>query len=63
MVAVIKARNAFDPRRVTDMTLTGYRDAIDYLGYYRNTYRSIVDGLGSRAHLAKRILANRAGKV
>jgi hypothetical protein len=63
MVAVMKAGSAYDPGRVTDMTLTGYRDAIDYLGYYRDTYGSMVDGPGSRAHLAKRILADRAGKV
>jgi hypothetical protein len=42
MVAVMKAGNAYDPRRITDMTLTGYRDAIDYLGYYRDTYGSMV---------------------
>jgi hypothetical protein len=63
MIAVMKVGNTYDPRRVTDMTLTGYRDAIDYLGYYRDTYGSMVDGPGSRAHLAKRILADRAGKV
>jgi hypothetical protein len=46
-----------------DVTLTGYRDAIDYLGYYRNTIGSMIDGIGMRDHLAERVLASRSGKV
>jgi hypothetical protein len=63
IVAVMKAGHAFDARHVTDMTLTGYRDAIDYLGYYRDEYGSMIDGVGSQAPLAKRVLESRAGKV
>lgn len=59
----MKVGNESDPRLLTDMTLTGYRDAIDYLGYYWDTYGSMVDGIGMEAHLAKKILAERATKV
>jgi hypothetical protein len=41
----------------------GYRDAIDYLGYYRDGVGSMVDSIGSQAYIAKRILADRSGKV
>lgn len=63
MVAVMKAGHAFDPRRVIDITLTGYRDAIDYLGYYRDENGSMVDGVGSLVPSARVILAERLGKV
>lgn len=36
MVVVVKEGNASDPRRIKDVTLTAYRDAVDYLGYYIN---------------------------
>jgi hypothetical protein len=63
LVAVMKSGHEWDPRRVMDITLTGYRDAIDFLGYYRDGYGSMIDGIGSRAHLATRILEDRAKKV
>lgn len=63
LVAVMKVGNEHDPRLLTDMTLTGYRDTIGYLGYYRDTYGSMVDGIGIEAHLTKKILAERATKV
>jgi hypothetical protein len=46
-----------------DISLTGYRDAIDFLDYYRDGFGSMVDGIGSKAVLATRILADRARKV
>jgi hypothetical protein len=63
MVAVMKVGNEWDPRQVTDITLTAYRDAIDYLGYFRDGYGSIVDGIGAEAWLSKKVLADRTGKV
>jgi hypothetical protein len=63
LVAVLKVGSAGDPRLLTDITLTAYRDAIDYLGYYRETIGSMIDGIGMEAHLSKRILEERAGKV
>jgi hypothetical protein len=63
LVAIMKSGNEYDPRLLTDMTLTGYCDIIDYLGYYRDIYGSIVDEIGIETHLAKKILAERATKV
>jgi hypothetical protein len=63
LVAVLKVGSTRDPHLLTDITLTGYRDAIDYLGYYRDTIGSMIDGIGMGEHLAKRILADRARKV
>ncbi|KFY18469.1 hypothetical protein V493_08595 [Pseudogymnoascus sp. VKM F-4281 (FW-2241)] len=63
IVAVLKQGRAFDPHLLKDVTLTSYRDAIDYLGYYRDTYGSMIDGPGAEAHLARRTLQERATKV
>lgn len=63
MVAVMKVGNEWDPRQVTDITLTAYRDAIDYLGYFRDGYGSMIDGIGSEAFLSKEVLAERVGKI
>ncbi|WP_443699207.1 hypothetical protein [Pseudomonas sp.] len=63
IVAVLKQGRDFDPYLLKDVTLTSYRDAIDYLGYYRDTYGSMVDGPGADDHLARRVLQDRASKV
>jgi hypothetical protein len=63
LVAVMKVGSTWDPRLLMDITLTGYRDAIDYLGYYRETIGSMIDGIGMGDHLAKRVLADKSGKV
>jgi hypothetical protein len=63
IVAVLKQGRDFDPSRLRDITLAAYRDAIDYLGYYRDTYGSIIDGPGAQTHLAHCILQDRARKV
>lgn len=64
MVVVVKEGNAFDPRRIRDVTPTAYRDAIDYLGYYIETQGSMVDGCGAETTLAQNVIAKeRAGKT
>ncbi|KAJ9633812.1 hypothetical protein H2199_009225 [Coniosporium tulheliwenetii] len=63
MVAVMKVGNEWDPRQVTDISLAAYRDAIDYLGYFRDGYGSMVDGIGAEDRLSKKVLADRTGKV
>jgi hypothetical protein len=63
MVAVLKVGNEGDPRQITDITLTAYRDAIDFLGYYRDGYGSMVDEIGAEGHFSRRLLADRVGKV
>jgi hypothetical protein len=59
----MKVGSTWDPRLLMDITSTGYRDAIDYLGYYRETIGSMIDGIGMGDHLAKRVLADKSGKV
>lgn len=63
MVAVLKVGNDWDPRQITNITMTAYRDAIDFLGYYRNGYGSMIDGIGAENHLSRELLASRVGKV
>ncbi|PON19987.1 hypothetical protein TGAM01_v211147 [Trichoderma gamsii] len=64
MVIVVKEGSAFDPRRIKDVTLTAYRDAIDFLGYYIETNGSMIDGIGAETMLAQRVIAeSRAGKT
>jgi hypothetical protein len=63
MVAVLKVGNEWDRRQFTDMTLTTYRDAIDFLGYYRDGHGSMIYGIGAGGHPSRRLLADRVGKV
>ena len=63
VVTIIKVGNDYDPCLLIDITLTRYYNTIDYLGYYQDTYRSIIDRIGIEAFLAKKILAKRAIKV
>ncbi|KAH6982542.1 hypothetical protein EDB80DRAFT_768201 [Ilyonectria destructans] len=63
IVAVMRAGTDFEPRRSTDITLTAYRDAIDYLGYYRDTIGSMIDEPGRHHHLSKVVLADRTSKA
>ncbi|KAF2830976.1 hypothetical protein CC86DRAFT_366473 [Ophiobolus disseminans] len=63
MVAVLKVGNELDPRQFTDITLTAYRDAIDFLGYYRDGYGSMVHGIGAKDYFSQKLLGGRAGKV
>ncbi|KJZ71032.1 hypothetical protein HIM_09559 [Hirsutella minnesotensis 3608] len=63
MVVTMREGNTFDPPLVKDIDLTAYRDAIDFLGYYRDGCGSMVDGIGKGHHLAKQVLEERVGKV
>ncbi len=62
VVAVMRKGTGFEPRHSTDITLTAYRDAIDYLGYYRDTIGSMIEP-GQDDHFSKRVLADRISKV
>jgi hypothetical protein len=63
VVAYLKAGNDLDAKKMTDMNLTAYRDAIDYLAYVRDGVGSMIDRPGSEAHLSKTVTKTRAGKV
>ncbi|KAF2023934.1 hypothetical protein EK21DRAFT_79834, partial [Setomelanomma holmii] len=63
IVAYLKAGNDLDAKNMTDMTLTAYRDALDYLAYFRETVGSAIDFPGSEDHRSKVIMAERSGKV
>jgi hypothetical protein len=45
------------------MALTSYRDAIDYLAYYREIYGSMIDEPGSQSTLGKRVMNERSRKI
>jgi hypothetical protein len=62
VVAVMRKGSDFEPRHSTDITLTAYRDAIDYLGYYRDTIGSMIEP-GRGDHFSKHVLADRVSKV
>ncbi|KAG7414884.1 Ubiquitin carboxyl-terminal hydrolase 19 [Fusarium oxysporum f. sp. raphani] len=62
VVAVMRKGTGYEPRHSTDITLTAYRDAVDYLGYYRDTIGSMIEP-GREDHLSKRVLADRISKV
>ncbi|KAM0724063.1 hypothetical protein Q7P37_000243 [Cladosporium fusiforme] len=63
VIAVREDSTAMDPRRCKDITLEAYRDAIDYLGFYRDGHGSVTDGIGATTPFAKRLLGARSGKV
>jgi hypothetical protein len=63
VVAYLKAGNDLDAKKMKNMTLTAYPDAIDYLGYYCETIGSMIDQPGSSAHRSKVIMGERSGKV
>jgi hypothetical protein len=63
IVAHLKVGNDMDAKKMMDMTLTAYRDAIDYLAYYRDTVGSMIDWPGSKAVLSKRVMEQRSGTV
>ena len=63
VIAAREDSTAMDPRRSKDITLEAYRDAIDYLGFYRDGYRSKIDDIGATTPFAKNLLGRRSEKV
>jgi hypothetical protein len=58
-----KKGNDFDAERMTNINWTAYRDAVDYLAYYRDGMGSMIDLPGSEAHLSKVVMPEKSGKV
>lgn len=63
IIAFLKAGNDFDAKKMTDMTLTAYRDAIDYLHYFYDGIGSMIDQPGPDAVRSKYVMENRSAKV
>ncbi|KAK5660528.1 hypothetical protein OQA88_13077 [Cercophora sp. LCS_1] len=63
VVAVLRVGSGLDPPALKDMTMTAYRDAIDFLGYYRDGIGSMVDGIGMGDDLSRLTLADKGRKV
>lgn len=59
VVAVLKAGRELDPHSFIDITMTAYRDAIDYLGYFRQGQGSMIDGPGAGSYLSKVVMKGR----
>lgn len=63
IVVHLKAGNEFDAKKMKDITLTAYRDAVDYLAYYRDTIGSMIDQGERNDKLGQRVMTRRTGKV
>ncbi|KAF1969934.1 hypothetical protein BU23DRAFT_475571, partial [Bimuria novae-zelandiae CBS 107.79] len=63
VVAFFKAGNDLDAPKMKDMNLTTYRDAIGYVGYFRQNIGSMIDGPGSLNGLSRRVMEERTGKA
>lgn len=63
VIALREDSAAMDPPRCKDITLEAYRDAIDYLGFYRDGHGSVTDGFGAETPFAERLLGSRSGKT
>ncbi|KAH7020603.1 hypothetical protein EDB80DRAFT_747054 [Ilyonectria destructans] len=53
IIIVIRVGTDFKPRRSTNITLIAYYNTIDYLDYYRDIIRSIIDKPGRHYYLSK----------
>ena len=53
LVVTMREGSAFDPPLVKDVDLMAYRYALDFLGYYRDGYASMIEGWGKEGHLAR----------
>src|SRR5204862_5500431 len=47
ILVMSKATTEWDPPRYADISLVDYRDAVDYLHYYREGEGSATDGIGA----------------
>ncbi|KAI9866760.1 MAG: hypothetical protein M1813_000702 [Trichoglossum hirsutum] len=63
IVVMVRNGNDRDPLTYGHVTLEGFRDATDYMAWYRDGIGSVTDGIGSRTHFAERIMEGKAGKV
>ncbi len=63
VVAYLKAGDDFDAKKMKDMTLTAYRDAADYLAYFREAIGSMIDQGSRNDHLGRIVMKDKTGKV
>ncbi|KAK7957813.1 hypothetical protein PG988_012661 [Apiospora saccharicola] len=64
IVAYPKAGDDFDAAKMADMNLTAYRDAIDYLAYFRETVGSMIDPVGgTNDRYGQLTMGTKSGKV
>jgi len=63
LIAMSKAGTDFDPALYIDVTLDDFRDMIDYIYYFRETWGSAIDGLASECHWGQQILSHDGGKT
>lgn len=63
IIVTMREGNDYDLPLVKDVDLVAYRDALDFLGYYRADQGSVVDDFGKKTVFAQKILQLRAGKM
>ena len=63
VIIMAKAGTEFDPASYIDVSLNDFRDAADYIYYFREGIGSATDGIGSEAHWGKLISGQYGGKA
>ncbi|KAG9196842.1 hypothetical protein G6514_003820, partial [Epicoccum nigrum] len=63
LVVHLKAGNDYDAKKMKDITLTAYRDAIDYLAYFRDTIGSMIERPEDNDRFGKLMMERMIGKV
>jgi hypothetical protein len=63
IVVMVRNGNDWEPTTYGHVTLENFRDATDYMAWYRDGIGCVTDGVGSTTPFAKRIMEDRAGKV
>jgi len=56
MIAMAKRGTELDPAHYIDVTLSHFRDVVDYLRWYRDGLGSVTDGIGANSHFAKAVV-------
>ncbi|KAI9771045.1 MAG: hypothetical protein M1839_002981 [Geoglossum umbratile] len=63
IVVMVRNGNNWDPPTYGHVTLESFRDATDYMAWYRDGIGSVTYGAGSGTHFAKLVMEEKAGKV
>lgn len=61
MCALAKEGTHWHPGKYIDFNLTGWRDFVDYLRYYRELVGSALDGRGAESEWRKQLLKSVKG--
>jgi len=63
IVVMVREGHEFENPRYGNVTLDDFRDAVDYMAWYRDTIGSASDGVGTMTPFSQMVLGAYAGKV